>query len=234
MVTRAEIFRVLADERDALTREVHTSLTSRGGVARAEFLTHFRDAETEVARHVGLALTMLGVFEHRVDAQDRDRLNVMAIAFTSLNLQVTSFKLFMSGHTVASGSLFRQVIEGVSLGFLCSVRRLGFLARFDAGKYSGKDAVKDLKRRAREIHVRESSMNVLSDSYRFYHAYAHLTKLTIAASLDFSGGPNMRVGALFDARKLPEYRKEVRSRVKFARVMPNAVRGICRNLASWP
>jgi len=49
----------------------------------------------------------------------------------------------------------------------------------------------------------------------------HLTRLTIAAGANFSlrGLPN--VGAHFDPGKLAEYRKEVRSSISFANVLPN-------------
>jgi hypothetical protein len=53
---------------------------------------------------------MVNLFLHRVEETDQDRIRVLGIVFTAHNLQLSS------GPDVASGSLFRQVVEGISLG----------------------------------------------------------------------------------------------------------------------
>jgi hypothetical protein len=137
------------------------------------------------------------------------------------------------GQTVASGALFRQVIEGVSLAFLFSVKSLPFLARYEANLYTGKDAVRDLKRHAGAACVNPDALTSIGYAYEFHHRFAHLSKLTIAASANFSKGGIPHFGAQFDAAKLPQYKKEARNRAKFANVLPSAVAGVCRNLARW-
>lgn len=43
----------------------------------------------------------------------------------------------------------------------------------------------------------------------------------------------MHVGAYFDPGKLPEYGKEIRGRVSFAKVLPNFMTGVALNVSSW-
>ena len=69
--------------------------------------------------------------------------------------------------------------------------------------------------------------------YKFYHKYAHLSKLTIAAGANFAEGGVPNVGAHLDSGKLSEYRKEVKGRVSFARVLPNIVERITLNVRDW-
>jgi hypothetical protein len=233
MVTRREVSKALADDHFGYRQAVSFALGSKDLEARFAFGKHFHAAEAAASDAIAVALTMLSLFWLKIEDNEKDRLRVLGVTFTALNLQLSSLKLFMSGHTVAAGSLFRQVIEGVSLGFLFSVRSLDFLARFEAGQYTANSAVWDLVRHARDVHFRKAAIKTLLDAYRFYHTYAHLSKLTIAATANFSLGGAPHLGSLYDQDKLPEYAKEVRGRVSFARVMPNAVYGICRNLATW-
>ena len=70
-----------------------------------------------------------------------------------------------------------------------------------------------------------AALKTLTQQYKFYHRYARLTRITIAAGANFSLGGLPNVGAHFDPGKLAEYRREVRSRVSFAKVLPNFVKG---------
>jgi hypothetical protein len=230
MITRQNISLALDDEVSAFRQSVSYALTSKDLEPRFAFAKHFPNANAAVSEAIAVALSMLTLFTYKIDDHDHDRIRVMSLMFSVMSHQVSSFELFMSGHTVAADGLFRQVIEGVSLGFLFSVRSLGFLARFEAGQYTANGAVADLRRQAENVHVRKEALETVLEAYRFYHKYAHVSKLTMAATVNFSqNAPH--IGALFDEDKLPQYAKEVRSRVSFARKMPNAVHGICRNLA---
>jgi hypothetical protein len=173
------------------------------------------------------------VFIHRLPESEHKRLKVTSLLLTAVNFQLTSFKLFMSGYTVASGALFRQAIEGVSLAVLCSVRGMPYLDRFEQNRYSASNAVTDLARLHNKAGISSVSVNALSSSYHFYHNYAHLTKLTVAAFANFSRGGVPEFGAFFDEKKIREYRKEVSNRQNFARVLPNVAKGVCKSLAQW-
>lgn len=233
MAIRDDVRSAVYAEVDGMLQQVRAVLDSTDVGPRAEFRRRFRMEEDFVARATATAFAMLSVFTFWLRDDDIDRIRVVGMLNTALNLQLSSFKLFMSGHTVASGSLFRQVIEGVSLAFLFSVRQLPFLQRFQTDQYSARHAVRDLGRHATDARLQPRAMETIDAAYHFYHRFAHLSKLTIAASANFSKGGIAQLGASFDSEKLPEYRKEARNRVSFARVLPNAVLGVCGNLSLW-
>jgi hypothetical protein len=208
-------------------------LQSTDEAARAAFRREFGEDLSTFAESTTTALDLWSQFRETLREDDQRRLTVAAVAFTAINQNISSYKLFMYGYTVASGSLFRQVLEGVSLAFLCSAKSLTVLDRFIENKYSTKNAVAELAKHARKVHVNSAAMQQLTRAYEFYHKYAHLTRLTIAAGTNFSlaGAPN--VGAYFDPAKLPEYRKEIKGRLSFAKVLPNIMTGVARNVAAW-
>lgn len=220
-------------ERMELRELVLNDLRSKDDEARAAFDKEFGDELPKFATATTAALDAWAQFRDTIQDTDERRVAVTAVAFTSINQNISSYKLFMSGYTVASGALFRQVLEGVSLAFLCSAKSLTVLDRFLENKYSPNKAVADLAKHAKKVHVNRAAFQTLVDQYAFYHKYAHLTRLTIAAGANLSLGGLPNVGAHFDPGKLVEYGKEVRSRVSFAKTLPNFVRGVAHNVAMW-
>lgn len=222
-----------ASEAAQLREIVLQDLRSTDDGARAAFAQEFGNELSTFSDSTTAALDKWSQFRETLGEDDQRRLVVAAVAFTAINHNICSYKLFMSGYTVASGSLFRQVLEGVSLACLCSAKSLRVLDRFIENKYSTKNAVTDLARHAEKAHVNRTALQSLVRAHEFYHKYAHLTKLTIAAGANFSMGGAPNVGAYFDPAKLPEYRKEVKGRLRFAKALPNVVTGVARNVASW-
>lgn len=210
-----------------------SDLRSKDDEARAAFDMEFGAQLTAFADATTRALDVWAKFRDTIQDTDERRVVVTAVAFTAINQSISSYKLFMCGYTVASGALFRQVLEGVSLAFLCSAKSLTVLDRFLDNTYSPNRAVADLAKHAKKVHVNRAAFQTLADQYNFYHKYAHLTRLTIAAGANFSLGGLPNVGAHFDPGKLKEYGKEVRSRVSFAKTLPNFVRGVAQNVAMW-
>ena len=140
----------------------------------------------------------------------------------------------MSGYTVASGVLFRQVLEGMSFAYLCSVKTLPFLDTFmKYPNYSTEKSVEQLCKRAIAAHVRRDALNTFTKAYDFYHRYAHPTKLTMSAGANFSMGGVPNIGPFFDPDKIEEYRKEVRGRIGFTKTLPGTITGLARNLSEW-
>jgi hypothetical protein len=119
------------------------------------------------------------------------------------------------------------------LAALGAAKSLSVLDRFLKDEYSANKAVTDLAKYAKAVGVNHRSLNTLVQQYKFYHKYAHLSRLTIAAGANFSlnGLPN--VGAFFDPGKLREYGRELRSRVSFTKVLPNFMMGVARNMSAW-
>lgn len=222
-----------AREQAELRDLVLNDLRSKDDEARAAFENEFGGDVLAFADASMAALDLWGQFRDTIEDADERRVAVTAVTFTAINQNISSFKLFVSGYIVASGALFRQVLEGVCLASLCSAKPLSVLDRFLDNKYSTNKAVADLARHAQTVRVNRASLKTLVDQYEFNHKYAHLSRLTIAAGANFSRGGLPAVGAFFDPGKLPEYRKEVRSRVSFAKVLPNFVMGVTRNIAMW-
>lgn len=233
MISREDLRRALDDEIVGVNQQIKAVLDSTDFAVRAQFRKHFQDEENVVIQSLATAETMVGVLTAWLPDNDIDRIQVARVLNTTLILQLSSFKLFMFGQSVASGALFRQVIEGVSLAFLFSVKALPFLTSYEADKYSGKNAVTDLKKHAAAARVNPAALDVIMAAYRFHHRFAHLSKLTVAATANFSKGGTPELGAHFDNAKLSEYGKEARNRARLAQLMPNAVAGVLRNLATW-
>jgi hypothetical protein len=233
MVDKAGLKKALDNDVLGMTRDINAVLESTDFGVRAEFRKHFQREEKAISVATATAGSMLSLFTAWLRDNDFDRIRVVGMLNTALILQLSSFKLFMFGQTVASGALFRQVIEGVSLAFLFSVKSLPFLTRYEANTYTGKDAVRDLRRNAGVACVNPHALTAIGQAYEFNHGFAHLSKLTVAASANFSMGGIPHFGAQFDAAKLPQYTKEARNRARFAHVLPNAVAGVCGNLAKW-
>lgn len=232
-VSSLDIGRAAEDEVIEFRKLANDILESRDTEARQLFLKEFRSEAESVANATGTAVAMISVFLYRLPESDCHRVKVMALLLAAFNLQLMSFKLFMSGYTVASGGLLRQAIEGLSLAVVCSAKGATCVQKFDKGKYGAKDAVRDLVKLSKKAHVNAKSARTISDQYHFYHGYAHLTKLTIAATANISRGGTPQLGSFFDPHKLPQYRREVRSRVSFARLLANVTKGVCKSLALW-
>ena len=201
--------------------------------ARAAFSKEFGDQLPTFAEATATALDRWHQFMEPIPEDASRQLSVAAIAFTAINHHIMSYKLFMSGYTVASGALFRQVLEGASLALVCSAKSLTVLDRYLANKYSPSKAVTDLATHAEKVGVKGPALQTVLDAYKFYHRFAHLSRLTIAAGLNFSVGGAPNVGAYFDPAKVTEYRKEVRGRVSFAKALPNVITLVAKNVAAW-
>lgn len=201
--------------------------------ARAEFRLHFGGQVDEFARRMAVTLWRWHELYEAIPEKDERQGMVVGIVFTTINLNVQSFKLFISGYTVAAGALFRQVMEGMALALLCSTKDLPVLDNFMADKYSTNDAIHHLNKNAKAAGVNPESLKTLNLAYRFFHRFAHPTKLTIAASANFSMDAAPNLGAFFDPGKKAEYEKDINGRISFAGVLPNAVDGVANNLKAW-
>lgn len=212
---------------------IMSELRSPDSDARSEFFRHFGTEADEFATYTAITLDKWTSLHDTVPEADLRRLFVVTILFTAISLHSTSFKLFMSGHTAAAGGLFRQVLEAVSMALLCSAKELTVLDRFMQDRYSTSDAVMQLVSSYKATNVKLEAVQVLKKAYKFYHKYAHLTKLTIATGANFElhGVPN--IGAFFDPAKVPEYKKEVSGRVSLAKAFPDIIDIVKHNTATW-
>lgn len=163
--------------------------------------------------------------------QDADRAYVSAMIYCAITLHIQSMRLFLSGHIIGAGNLYRQTIEAISLALLCSSKQLTVLHRFREDKYSSSKAVRDLLSKCNQLGIRKDRVEVLKEQWKFFHKYSHPTKLTIAATMSDTG--EVYVGACFDDNKIAEYDQEVSDRVSLAGVFEKYVDAVKKNVAEW-
>jgi hypothetical protein len=149
----------------------------------------------------------------------------------AIYLHTLSMKLFVSGHIIAAGNLFRQVVETVALALLCSAKR-DVLEKVINGKYSTNNAVKDLLRQAKQIGIDKEAVGVLQEAQIFYNNYSHPSMHTIWAEVSLSEAVPY-VGVSFDDEKMEIYAKEIERRVGLASVFNNFVDAVKANVAKW-
>jgi hypothetical protein len=172
-------------------------------------------------------------FDNEVMGDER-RGYVSALVYTAITVHILSLKLFLSGHTVAAGNLFRQVIECIALALLCSGKDLDVLARFMEDKYSSKVAIRDVIRQYKKLSLKDDALEVLKKSQEFYNKYSHITKMTFATGMSFSKNGVLYVGSSFDEGKVEDfYKKEVNGRLSLAKVFSNFIEGVAANVAKW-
>jgi len=212
--------------------KILTELTSDDAEVRAEYLHHFEADANEFVDATTHAFMIWRSLDAEVQKNEK-RAYISAMVFTAISLHILSLKLFLSGHSIAAGNLFRQVVETISLAFLCSGKNLGILERFMEDKYSTNDAVTHVLRHSEKLGLKDEGLRALKEAQEFYHKYSHLTPLTISTFMSFSKRGGLYVGAAFDDGKIDGYRKEVSARVGLAKVFPNFVEGVIANLAKW-
>lgn len=211
-------------------RKILKELTSDDTEVRAKYLTAFGSEVEKFSKVMAQAVVSWQSFDAEVKADDR-RGHVSAWVLTAITLHILSMKLFVSGHIVAAGNLFRQVVETIALALLCSAR-LDVLDRVRDGKYSTNDAVPHLLRLADEIGLVKEAVKVLQEAQHIYNNYSHPSMYTIWAGVSSSEAVPY-VGASFDDEKMEIYAKEIERRVDLASVFSNFVDAVKANVAKW-
>ena len=216
---------------DQARETILKELTSDDTEVRDAYLKHFSKDVEQFSKAMAEAFVNWRGLDS--GAKDNEKLAyVSALVFNAITLHILSMRLFISGHSVAAGNLFRQVLETVALALLCSSKELSILQRFIDEKYSTNDAIRDVNRQTDHLGVNKDAVDVLKEAHAVYHAYSHPSHLTIAASMSFSK-EGLYVGAAFDEGKLESYTNEVKSRVGLAVVFSSFVDGVKVNIAKW-
>lgn len=217
----------LEDARDTILTEI----TSDDADTRAKYLARFQAEAESFSAFMAEAFMRWRSIDDNV-GRNEELANVSALVYAAITLQIQSMKLFLSGHTVAAGNMFRQVLESIALGLLCSTKRLKFLRLFIDNQYSTNNAVRDVIRHGQKLGVHKDALEVLKKAHAFYSMYSHPTKLTLASVMAMSG-KGLYVGASFDEEKLHAYKKEVESRVGLAKTFPNFIMAVKINVEEW-
>jgi uncharacterized membrane protein len=213
--------------RDTIRRE----LISDDEEVRGEYMKAFHASVETFSDAMAKAVLVWRSLDATVKGDER-RAHVSALVYAAFTLHILSFKLFLSGHIVAAGNQFRQVIETIALALLCSSKDLDVLTRFMADQYSTNDAVTHVLRHAKQLGLKPDALQALKSAQEFYHRYSHITRLTLAVTISFSE-EGTYVGASFDEGKIEAYKKEVDGRVGLAKVFTNFVAAVIANVAKW-
>ena len=206
-------------------------LTSEDAEVQATYLKHFWPKVEKFSDAMAQAFLNWRSLDAGVKGNGK-LAYVSALVFTAITLHILSMKLFTSGHAVAAGNFFRQVVESVALALLCSGKNLGVLERFIEEKYSTNDAIRDVIRHAVPLGLNKDAVTALRDAQEFYHNYSHPSHFTIASGMSFSQ-EGLYVGAAFDKEKVESYDKEIDGRISLAEFFSNFVDGVKMNVAKW-
>ncbi len=213
--------------RDTIAKE----LTSDDIGVRADYVKHFQPQVQTFSE--AMARAFLNWRSLDIGAAENDKLaHVSALVQTAITQHILSLKLFLSGYAVASGAVFRQVLESVALALVCSGKELGVLEKFMQGKYSTNKAIQDAMKHATRLGLEEDAIADLRQAQKFYHQFSHPSFHTIAAGVSFSQNA-LYVGAAFDEGKLESYTKEINNRISLAEVFSNFVDTVRANVAKW-
>jgi hypothetical protein len=140
-----------------------------------------------------------------------------------------STKLLIWGLLVPAGNMMRQVLEIISMAFLASKPRLGFLDRYASGRYSTDGAVRDVIKNHKNLNLEHDALRILREARDFYNKFSHPTLLTVATFIELGGGTTY-FGASSDPGKQEAYDKEISTRVQVAGLLENMIHGMRYNL----
>jgi hypothetical protein len=209
--------------------KIWTEITTADPDVTASFLERYGAQGDQFAEL--MAQTMIVWHELVNKVEEHEKVVFVAnIVYCTIMLHVQSMKLFLSGHIVAAGNLSRQVLESIAMGLLCSGKTLTVLDRFIDDRYPTKNAVRDVQRHSKVLGLRKEALAALAKAESFYNVFSHLSKMTVGAATSFSQ-QSLYVGASFDEAKIKAYDSEVKNRLSLAKVFPNFVATVSRNVS---
>ena len=212
--------------------KIFVEITQDDPQVRSAYIDRFSAEAKEFSKVMATAMLMWLEMHGAAQGYER-RTQVSALVYTATSLHIGSMKLFLSGNTVASGNLFRQVVETVALSLLCSGKDLDTLTRFAEDQYSTQDAVRDVLRNSDKLGLKKTALEVLRQAQGFYSKHSHPSKITIGVGESFAG-EGIYIGASpFDKGKDEYYAKEIAGRLGLATAFPNFVEAVRANIAKW-
>lgn len=209
---------------------IHQEIVSDDPDDRRNFLRLFSKEEKSFTEAMANAAVSWQELDESISS-NKDAY-VSGLVHTAITLHISSMKLLLAGHVVASGNLLRQVVEAMCMALLCANKDLPFLAQFMADNYSSNKAVKHARKHWKKLGLNDGAHEQLKMIQDFYHNYSHISLLTLANHVSSSGG-RAYVGAAFDPGKTEAYKEEVSRRLRLARVFNSFVEGVKRNHSAW-
>lgn len=152
---------------------------------------------------------------------------ITALLYAALHSHVVSLKLYISGLLVPSGNTQRYVYECIALAFLLSRPSLGVTERYIKDQYSTTKAIRDVVRNHEILNLDREGLKVLESSLKFYDKFSHPTRLSLGGVIHLAGnGSQIIFGGAYDKDKEFAYRKEIKSKLGFAEILPNLIQGV--------
>lgn len=188
--------------------------------------------ESELETFVSSMVVALGDWE-KLDSdlsKDINGAHVSALVYGALNTHLVAMKLLISGLFVPSGNSQRYVLESIATALLASKPELGVLRRYSNDEYSTKNAVRDVKKHAKELQLNHHALEQLSVHAKFYGRTSHPTLFASGSLITLQGRNSQTVfGGHFDVGKTFAYDREIASRTSLAAIFPSIIFGIRRN-----
>lgn len=214
------------NDRSALVRRL---LVEDGRVIRDMFREELGDTLEDFVSAMASALQASGEFDLFAKGNENYE-KIGWFIFSAVQGHLIAMRLFLDGFLVQSGNAQRQVLESIAMAVLCSKPELGVLERFDEDKYSSNKAIRDLIKHSKALGVNRNAIDEIKKGAKFYDDFSHPSKMTIALYQSEAEPETSYIGGIFDPAKLKEYRIEANSRVKIAKMLPNFIIGVKRNL----
>lgn len=145
-----------------------------------------------------------------------------------------SVKMLSLGYFVQSGNTMRQSLESLCMAILLShrhkikigkMRKVDFLDSFSKGESFTKahKSLAHVEYNAMHLGVRNEAIKALLLGKDHYNECSHPNMYTFGSRcIDHDGG-SFLVGGGYDSDKESAYRKEIKDRVKFAKILPNFI-----------
>jgi hypothetical protein len=212
-------------------KEVHNSILQENFEVRNSFVNQFSFDIGKFSFDMTKAFEKWKAFDDKVEG-DREKAAISGILYLAITLNISSMKLFISGNPIASGNIHRQVLESIALSYLFSDKSLDTLDLFLKQKYSAHKAIKDIIRHQSKLKLNKYSLEILSNSYRFYEHYYKITSSTIASFVSIAD-KDIHLSPKFDETKMSEYKKEIDMRVDLASIFNNIIDSVISNVSKW-
>jgi len=219
------------DEFEDILRKVRSAITQEKSETRKRFINHFSFDIGKFSFDMAKAFEKWKAFDDTL-ANDREKAAISGILYLAVTLNITSMKLFISGNSIASGNIHRQVLEAIALAFLFSDKSLDTLELFMKQKYPANKAIKDVIMHQSKLNLNQKSLEILSKSYSFYQHYDDITSNTIASFVSIAD-KTIQLVPQFEESKVSEYKIEIDMRVDLASIFGNIIDSVINNVSKW-
>jgi hypothetical protein len=173
------------------------------------------------------------------NSSNKQRGFVLGWVYLLLENLFTSTKLFIQGHSVPSGNLMRQVIEGIAMAILCSLdekieiysqkKRKWVEANFyESFRKDKPDAITSkalwyLDKNKKKLNLKKEGLEILYKVRKHNHQYSHPSQLSLGATIWFGSPPKLFFGGGFDEEKIREYKIDLDIRTGLCKQLPAVI-----------